>query len=239
MKLSIIFNVYNSHKAVARQLKYLNSLSLPDDIEIIIVDDGSNPPLKGECKNLTIHYTNDKRPWTQGIARNAGAKIAKGEYLFMTDIDHIVSKEAIMDCYNFTGDKMIFPRYLAVILEDGTLTQDLKILEEYGGLSHPKRGLYASYHGNTWCMKKETFDILGGYPEEVCVSRMHPGKRHGEDSYFNSRWNKYAAKKNILPVVGSRIYIFPVGRFHKDYDLNPHALFHELSYEHFPQPDKK
>ena len=108
MKISIIIPIFNSHKAVARQVKYFNRMNLPDDIEFIFVDDGSNPPLDiadYDLKNLRIYHTNDKRPWTQGLARNAGAKLAKGEYLFMTDIDHIISREAIDDVYKFNGAK--------------------------------------------------------------------------------------------------------------------------------------
>ena len=45
MKISIIIAVYNSHGAVARQVKYFKAMNLPADIEFIFVDDGSNPPL--------------------------------------------------------------------------------------------------------------------------------------------------------------------------------------------------
>src|SRR3990167_5020847 len=100
MKVSIIIPIFNSHGAVARQVKYFSKMNLPDDVEFIFVDDGSDPPLHitdYELKNLRIHHTNDKRPWTQGLARNAGAKLATGKYFLMTDIDHIISREAIED----------------------------------------------------------------------------------------------------------------------------------------------
>ncbi|KKT34565.1 MAG: hypothetical protein UW23_C0034G0004 [Candidatus Collierbacteria bacterium GW2011_GWA1_44_12] len=42
MKLSIIIAFYNSHEAVKRQVKYFSSMDLPDDIEFILVDDGSD-----------------------------------------------------------------------------------------------------------------------------------------------------------------------------------------------------
>jgi glycosyltransferase involved in cell wall biosynthesis len=219
-------------------------MNLPDDIEIIFVDDGSNPPLNRQdydLKNFTIAYTNDKRPWTQGLARNFGAKIAEGEYLFFTDIDHILSYEAIMDAYGFTGDKMIFPRFYGVLLEDGTLTQDLKVLTRYGldeQRIESRRGLYASYHGNTYSIKKTTFDLLGGYNPKKCLYGFHAPSRRGEDGKFNSDWNHWAAKEKISPAVGSKIYMFPIGRYHKDGNLNPLGLFHSLSQEQKPQPLK-
>jgi glycosyltransferase involved in cell wall biosynthesis len=239
-KLSIIINIYNSHEIVRRQAKYFSSMNLPDDIEFIFVDDGSTPPLGGyDLKNLTIHYTNDKRAWTQGLARNTGAKIATGEYIMMTDIDHILSKEAIMESYNFTGDKMIFPRFIGILNDNGELIQDIEVLKEWGAITDTKRGLYASYHGNTFTMKKSTFELLGGYPEDACTRGYHAGSKKGEDSYLNRKWNHYARDNNIDISVGSKIYIFPIGRFNKNYDLNPKGLFHELSYEPIIQPNKK
>ncbi|MCK9441041.1 MAG: glycosyltransferase family 2 protein, partial [Methanothrix sp.] len=51
-----------------------------------------------------IVETYDKRPWTQPRGRNIGADIACGEWLLMTDIDHIISEEGLEDSYNFNGD---------------------------------------------------------------------------------------------------------------------------------------
>ena len=244
MKISVVIPIYNSHEIVLRQVKYFEKMNLPEDIEFIFVDDGSNPPLDNDdydlC-NLTVYFTNDKRPWTQGLARNFGAQRAKGEYIFFTDIDHIISYEALMDAYNFTGDKMIFPRFFAVLLEDGTLTQDIPTLIEYG--LDPKRynsgrGLYASYHGNTYSIKKTTFDLLGGYNPDKCLYGHHAPSRGGEDGAFNQTWNRWAKKENISPAVGSKMYMFPIGRYHSEGNLNPKGLFHGLSQELIPQPMK-
>jgi len=247
MKLSIIIAFYNSHGAVARQVKHFKAMNLPDDIEFIFIDDGSNPPFNiadYDLKNLRIHATNDKRPWTQGLARNAGAKLAAGEYLLMTDIDHILSKEAIMAAYNFSGDKMIFPRYFGVLLEDGTLTQDPAVLEEYGmdmNRLNTRRGLYASVHGNTFAMKKSTFELLGGYDERHCLYGHHAGHKQGEDSVLSKAWNRYAVKNGIQHAMGlgPKIYIFPIARYHVNGDKNPKGLFHNLSYEQVQQPMKE
>jgi len=237
MKLSIIYNVYNSHGAVDRQLKYLNSLDLPGDIEIIIVDDGSNPPLEGVCKNLRIVRREDKQAWTLAQARNLGAREALGEYLLMSDIDHIFGKDAIMDSYKYEGAKMIFPRYLAVLTADGVLTQDEDVLNEWKAVK--RKGWYASYHGNTWCMPRSLFFELGGYNEKASSKQHHPKKGRGIDGKFNSVWNRWARQQDIKGDVGSPIYMFPIGRYTTDYNMNPFGLFHELSYESTPQPDKK
>lgn len=244
IKLSIIIAFYNSHEAVKRQVKHFAQMNLPDDIEFIFVDDGSNPPhdiSNYDLKNLKLIHTNDKRPWTQGLARNTGATSARGEYLMMTDIDHILSYESIIASHQFNGDKLIFPRFLAALLENGELTQNPELLSQYGldlERLKTKRGLYASYHGNTFTMKKSTFMYLGMYDTRNCTFGHHAASRQGEDSVLNRKWNHFAKSNNIEIAVGPAIYIFPVGRYHKDHNLNPLGLFHNLSYDLVQQPNK-
>jgi len=48
VKLSIIIPVLNSHEIVRRQIEHFRKMNLPDDVELIIVDDGSDPPLESE-----------------------------------------------------------------------------------------------------------------------------------------------------------------------------------------------
>ncbi len=214
--------------ALERQIKYFSKMNLSDEVEFIFVDDGSQPPLTGHMKNLSIYETHNNLAWTQGLGRNLGAAKAKGEYLFMTDLDHIISREAIEVALKFTGEKMVFRRKIGVLLENGTLTQDREILKEYG---YEKEDLDASVHGNTFVLKKTIFDALGGYEPRRSLLGYHPVHRKTEDCYFLEKWKKYAKKNNILQVMGPDIYIFPIGQFHKTRDLNPMGLFHNLSQE--------
>ena len=98
MKVSIVSAVLDSHEVVRRQILHFKKMDLPDDVEIIFVDDGSNPPLAfPDCglKAFTIYATGNKGKWTQPAARNYGARKAKGEFLLVTDIDHILSRKLI------------------------------------------------------------------------------------------------------------------------------------------------
>lgn len=238
IKLSIVIAVFQSYEAVRRQILYFAKMNLPDDIEFIFVDDGSEPPIKfplNVLKNLTVVETHDPRPWTQGIARNRGCEVAQGEYVLCTDIDHILSVEAIHACYEYKGSKMIFPRFLAVLDENGNLTQEKEIMFEYGldpARLESKRGLYASYHGNTYCMPRKLFWDLGGNDERHCQYGKHAAEKKGEDSVMNTRWNHWAVKNGITkPDVGPQIYMFTNGRYHKDGNPNPKGIFHKLSYD--------
>jgi len=236
MKLSIIITIFESQEALNRQVKYFAKMNLPKDIEFIFVDDGTKPPLtipEGLELNGFLYKTNDFRPWTQGIARNTGVRLSDAEYILCTDIDHILSKEAIMWCYEFKGNMAMFPRYLAVLTEDGTLTQDIEVMKEYGldpKRLETKRGLYASVHGNTYCMLRKTFWELGGNDESHCQYGHHAPSGKGEDSIMQHRWNRWALKNGIKGSVGPKIYCFTNGRYHINGDPNPKGLFHSLSY---------
>lgn len=218
-KVSVVISVYQSYEIVRRQVLHFMKMDLP--FELIIVDDGSEPPIK-----WASYQTGNKLAWTQGLGRNLGASKAKGEYLFMTDIDHIISKEAMEDALNFTGNKMIFRRQVGVLDELGNLRQDKETLGEWG---YDKDNLDASVHGNTFVIKKSIFDELGGYSPEHSLKGYHPKSHDGDDCHFNTKWNRKFA--GTRPEMGRDIYMFPTGRFNKTGDLNPFGFFHNLSQE--------
>src|SRR3990172_3134071 len=139
IKLSCIISIFNSHEIVRRQLLHFEKMNLPDDVEILYMDDGSNPPLEGSSKVKVIPVNNPRHDedgiFYDGrisIARNMGAKLAQGEFLLMTDIDYIVRDADIEAGRNMKYDKMRFKREFGVLLEDGTVTQDLDVLRQYG-----------------------------------------------------------------------------------------------------------
>lgn len=253
MKLSVVIAVLNSHKIVVRQIRHFKRMPLPNNVELILVDDGSNPPIlytaeNTGLKNLKVLATNDKRPWTQGLARNMGSKTATGEFLFFTDIDHIITKEAIEEVLKFTGDKMVFYRYFGILDRRGNIVSDVKSMLDFGldpARLKGRRGvtkdgeISAGTHTNTYAIRKTIFDKIGGYERRYCESMFHVGGRYqSEESKFNSRFKRlYLSGQAISPTVGqSRIYHYPVSKFRKDDDNNPFGLFHKLSLEQVPQP---
>lgn len=92
-KISIIVPVYNVEKYVEKCIQSLINQSYKN-IEIILVDDGSNDRsnkiideyAKADSRILTIHQKN------KGVsaARNAGLKVATGEYVGFVDPDDYV-----------------------------------------------------------------------------------------------------------------------------------------------------
>lgn len=233
IKVSIIIAILDSRWIVKRYLRHFKRMDLPDDIEIILMDDGSDPPLcfpDHEVQNLNIYPTGNKKPWTQPCARNLGAKIALGKYLLMTDIDHILSKEAIMAARDFDGDKMNFPRYFAVLNRGGKIIQDPDTLFRYGlHKRFRERTIFtAGVHTNTFAIKKSIYEELDGYHPKYCEMGIHA--LH-EDNNFYNKYIKYVKVGKYKPVItGPKIYVYPgMAKCKSISEIDPSGLFHKLS----------
>jgi len=228
MKLSIVIPVLNSHEVVRRQLMHFERIGLPGDTELILVDDGSDPPIENNFSQLArIHRTDDTRPWTWALARNAGARLARGEFLLMYDIDHIASRHLIDFIRKFDGHKVQFVREIGVLDENGWLTQDRATLESYGW---PKdKGLGIGPLPNNFAMRRDLFWELGGYREDL-VEKPYP---QGEDRDFRSKWRTYehaqGGEGSMVCSIRPRIFMFPNGKYVGDVDADPKGLFHTLS----------
>ena len=230
MKVSIIIPVLDSHEILRRQLLNFENMGVPGDIEIIIVDDGSDPPLEYNGPlDIKILTTNDKRPWTWALARNLGAKMAQGEYLFMYDLDHFITGNTLDYVRNFKGDKIQFTREFAILDEDGEFNQDLEALIEYGfpRERYKNRKFSLSPLPNNFVMKRSIFRELNGYREDL-IGKPYP---QGEDSDFKRRWHNWQEAGNgQVHHERPTLYMFPNGYFcGGDVDFNPFGLFHKLS----------
>jgi glycosyltransferase involved in cell wall biosynthesis len=229
MNVSIIMPVLDSHEVVRRHILHWGRMDLPDDVEILIMDDGSDPPLKFDSDVVTIHPTHETRPWTSSIARNRGAKLARGRNLILVDVDYILTEKLIMAVREFTGQRMQFAREFGVLDEDGNFTQDKEALLGYGLLPkrYEERGAKVPPHPNAYAMNRDVFWELGGYDEGLVLRRQYP---QGEDNLFKRRWAQWqAAGKGHTDAYRPMIYMFPCGQFCGDVDYNPHDLFHDLS----------
>ena len=101
-KVSIVVPVYNTEKYLKQCITSLTSQTL-EEIEIIIVDDGSKDECATFCDELArnddrikvIHKNNEG----QGIARNYGIKASVGEYVGFVDSDDYVDLKMYENLY--------------------------------------------------------------------------------------------------------------------------------------------
>lgn len=235
IKLSVIVPFLNSHEIVRRQVLHFHNIGLNDykNVEVIFMDDGSNPPLtySGNLERFYLYATNDTRQWTSGIARNSGAKLSRGEWLFMMDGDYILTREALDIAIAFNGDRLGTRREFGVLDENGKLTQDIEVLKAWG-LPEDRirvRNKSITPQTNQFIMRKSVFFDIGMYDEKNILTHPYPQK---EDNYLLKAWYNYVRTgKAKLPgdEIRPLLYMFPNGRFCGDPDANPFGMFHTLS----------
>jgi len=240
MKVSIVTAILNSHEIVRRQMCHYEKMNLPDDVEVVWVDDGSDPPIRflygKDAKidmvedvnfNLSVYETNDKRPWTQPAARNLGVKHAKGEYVICTDIDHIISNEVIETARNpGKWDVIRFSRQPAVLDQNGDFTQDMNVLRQYG---YNRNGLNIAPHGNSYIFRRALYIELGGVSEQHVGTGKYPNR---EEVPLKSKLKKLWKEGEINvwdKPPKPMIYMIPNGHYCGGKDFNPFGLFHNLT----------
>lgn len=218
---SIIIAVLESYSVVAYQLLHFDRI-LPDNWELILMDDGSDPSIQEQIEisyekaasvlrrrtNVKIVPTNFKKiPWHQPQARNEGSRIAKGRYLFFSDIDHILTMDAINSVIhiwekdqNYDVKKIIFKRTWGVLDEDGNICTEKEILKRYG-LSESLFGRY-DYHYNTFAMPTEVF--------QLCPYREYfQGFYGGDDVQQTKDYERLARNNGWKQMEGGLIYVYP------------------------------
>ena len=216
-------------------------MNLSEDIEIIYVDDGSNPAIScsvdiWRLKNLKVIETNDTRPWTQPKARNMGVKKSKGKYLMLVDLDHIVIKEVIDLLLETDIDLIRFKRYAGILDENGDLYNDKENLIKYGLRDSymnrlENKGYRLPPHSNTFAIKRDLYLKIGGVSERYCGTGTYPNR---EEVPFKKIVNSMI-ENNEISYIGDDnrppVYYFPNGKHVGDgenKDADPFGLFHGL-----------
>ena len=185
--VSIVIPVLQSHEVSRRQCLYFDR-TLPDRFELILVDDGSNPPIQTPRVSipLTVTYSRDTRPWTQALAAVRGARIAR-HYLLMTDVDHILSQDALAAVGTFRGFRMTFPRLFGELSADG----------EVRPCGSTDINAQILSHQNTFVIQRRIFleDLHGEYDED----KYSRGVYGGDDVDFNRRYYRLVQEKRLEP----------------------------------------
>ena len=115
--ISIIIPVYNAEKYLERCLESLIS-QLSDNIEIILVDDGSTDHSLELCKKfsanderITVYSQNNAG---SSVARNLGLSKSKGKWILFVDSDDWIESQALGVLQNEIDDSVdvfFFPYY--------------------------------------------------------------------------------------------------------------------------------
>ena len=162
MKVSVVIPVYNQESLIERAIR---SIPLRDDIEIIVVDDGSTDDTWNKLVTIGIEQNDpnfrvlhNRRNMGVGYTVNRGLDIADGEYIVLLGSDdYFYTDEFLKAMEQLDGTDLV---YFDLKVNDGSI---FKLTEE------SKRNLC----GSTKFMRKE---FVG--------DTRNPDIRQAEDWFF-------------------------------------------------------
>jgi glycosyltransferase involved in cell wall biosynthesis len=205
MFLSVVIPLYNKEKSISRAV---SSVLAQDygNFELIIVDDGSTDQSVENISVVKDERLSLVRKPNGGVsdARNAGAAVAKSDYVCFLDADdewrpHFLTRIAGLIAQNPSA--YIFSCRYETVTEKGEL-----VLGQLN-LAHDHRGLvprfFSAYrksrsliHSSSVCVSKSALMEMGGFPK---------GENVGEDVYV---WLSLALRGEVMfdAEVSSRVH---------------------------------
>lgn len=237
-RISLVIPVYNEEKYLGRTLaSVLRAIEFyrrerDEDAEVIVVDNDSTDKTAEVAGRFGVRITPFKAKNQMAAARNAGAKLARGDILTFLDAGSLVSKNVFVCVDEVLGSGEIIGGGVDIRPDSSRL--DFKLT--FGLLRFLCRRLKVG--GGLFYLHRKTFEALGGFDEtlwaledlEFAKRLRDEGKKHGKkfrllkDAYIltsTRKWDKinvsnayFAIFKFIIPMI--RMALFgPSERFLK------------------------
>lgn len=199
MEVSVIVPVYNSELYIEECINSILQQSF-DDIEVVIVDDGSTDKTAEICNNISQKNENvlyyKKENSGVSSARNKGIELSSGKYLAFVDSDDIIHKDMIRLLYKSIQNVDI--SVCGYCLYENKTNN---VIEKFG---RDFCGSYADFFDNFNCfispplvlgpcfklIKKEIViehDVI--FPEDIS---------YGEDALFVLEYLKYCERISVI-----------------------------------------
>ena len=184
---TLIVPYYRNVEMLKRQVEEWNKY--PEDVRIILIDDGSPEPAEAIVRELATRSTLDRLdlyridvdiPWNRGGARNLGTKMARTAWVVHIDIDHLLPWEAAVALARSTPHPKRWYRFPRIRIgkADETRRKDFRKTglpdDAEIGRIHPHVDSYLCTTGMFWA--------AGGYDEDYsgCLGGGNPFLAHME-----------------------------------------------------------
>lgn len=175
-RVSVVFPYYDNPEMLRFQLGHFGNYSQEalDECEIVIVDDCSPVfPARDvireyDLPNIRLFRLGVDRPWNQDAARNIGAHEARGEYLLLTDIDHVVPESTLLELCDIEDNLSVYTLARKAHFSDKVIPS----------------------HVNSYFLSKALYWDIGGYDEDFWGT-------YGSDRLFRTRVLKSAPIKEL------------------------------------------
>lgn len=105
IKISVIIPIYNTEEYLEETLESILNQTMIDDIEVLMLDDGSDDYSQYIIEKYAREYDNFHAFYNEnvgsGVERNIGIKHARGEYVHLMDSDDLLQPRSYEILYDF------------------------------------------------------------------------------------------------------------------------------------------
>lgn len=199
MKVSVIVPVYNKEQSIDCAIRSVLNQNLKDnEMELLLLDDGSTDSSLAICEKYSEQYSNIKviSKGNEGVAatRNLGINMAEGEYICFLDADDYLVPNAfnilISELFSDEFDVIEYSSTTITLNPDSTMQQeqlsDSEVLCDSTGHEILKKEGNTQFSSCTKWIKRSFLLSNNLYFEDLCI---------GEDVLFNL--NLYYANPRI------------------------------------------
>lgn len=208
--VSIIIPVRNGANYLEEALKAVKSQNV--DMEIIVVDDGSNDNTSKIAKDFGCIVSRHEISKGSVIAKNTGLSIAKGKYIMFHDHDEVMNDNVLLQMLrNICENEEIF----AVMAKLKDFYSPELTGEERRKVAIKPDPYFGLFSGAI-LMKKEIFNIIGSFDEN---------RKSGEIIEWTNKMvkNNLKIKKIDIIAVNRRIHNSNFGRTNKENEYQDYA----------------
>lgn len=187
-KVSVLVPVYNTEKTLSKCLDSILEQTMIDDIEIVIVNDGSTDNSQNIIDKYASKYKNiiEYKQKNQGLGatRNKGIEIATGEYIAFLDSDDWADKDYYELMYKKAKEEnsdLVISSYIVDIPNSNTQSVTKhKIEDKISYLNELLKGNIAGFSWNKLYKKSLITDNRLKFPLRGELENV-------EDQYFSLR----------------------------------------------------
>lgn len=174
--LTVVIPAYNMEKYIAKTLDSLICDEYMDELEVLIIDDGSKDKTAEISKKYVEQYPNtftlcSKENGGHGSALNKGIELATGKYYRPLDADDWVDTEALKavmhEMKNHDAD-MVLTNFRKILEQSDKIVNcriknvwNMREIKE--GHANPKEGREILVYGKVFDFDKELFDYADQY----------------------------------------------------------------------------
>jgi GT2 family glycosyltransferase len=159
MKISVIIPTHDRYDSLCRTLDSIRSQKLATDLEIIVIDDASNPPIPPLDPDIKLLRFD--RNVGACVGRNAGVKASTGEILLFIDDDAETIDESsfnrVIDWFN------TYPKLGVLGFRQLTPQQQIHYMQPANSEVSVYTGVFFAYG---CAIRREAFELVSGLNEE-------------------------------------------------------------------------